>query len=121
MFKFFCGILFVFFLISSESCIAQYRSKPIGISKRKYKQIKARKYVRRERAYVPKQARYSIMDRMQPRTRRVSYVNANAINRKRNRKAITYKRRRDNDYRDYRDYLETSKRSEKSNFSIYDK
>lgn len=100
-----------------------YRSYPVGMSKKRFKQIQARKYQKREVAVVPKQFRYNAFDRMRAsKTTNVKYVNANAINRKKNQQLAAKKRKMDNRYQEYREgsyYANTG--NPKSNFSIYDK
>ena len=113
------GILIAFFLFAADSCYAQYRSKPISISKRRFKQIQARKNIRRER-YVPRYARSNVYTVRKPSRPHPRYINANAINRKRNKRMVARKRKMDNNYKEYRDFLEARK-SDRSNFSIYDK
>lgn len=111
----------IFSIAFTQVAYSQYRSRPIGMSKKRYKHIKSSHYRKREVAVVPRQFRDSFWDKIGPRSHKVKYVNANAINKKKNKQMIARKRKEDNNYRDYREQSEFARASNGGNFSIYDK
>jgi hypothetical protein len=123
MLSYFVRFLLIFiFCIFTQLGSAQYRSLPVGMSKKRFKQIQSRKYGRAEIAgYSRSNSGSSFFGAFSSSYVAFKPTNNNKINRNKNQKLIARKRKIDNNYQLYRDYIEKSNRGVKSNFSIYDK
>jgi hypothetical protein len=123
--KLFLGLIFFSFLIATSVAYAQYGSRPLGMSKKRFAQIKnSSKNKNREVAVVPSQFRERFWDRFRPSTKKIeNVVNNNAINRKKNREMVRRKRREDENYSNYRDAMEYARSNgpDRSKFSVYDR
>ncbi|MDX2196732.1 MAG: hypothetical protein NW207_09965 [Cytophagales bacterium] len=104
-----------------------YKPRPINITYKKMKSIQARRYKTGERNRFDKHAaRYQMIAvnksrKYSPMESRKYSVNSNAVNRKNNRKYVTKKTRKDNNYYFYRESMRAHQESEKESFSVYDK